>query len=182
MAFCTNCGHQLADGAKFCYECGSKAKIDISNRAERSVNCKQLGIIQKFAATLARLETGDQIVQVKDFPIPDSKEDLMAFFVLAASSINCKRYNDIDGGLSSEERDLSDAWEFKFNQSYDKAIVTLVGTPEFNNINALYQKKTNEIAAAKSRNKQRTTQWFIFLGVFLAVFFVFVLVVVLSQT
>lgn len=23
MAFCTNCGHQLAEGAKFCYECGS---------------------------------------------------------------------------------------------------------------------------------------------------------------
>ena len=23
MAFCTNCGHQLADGAKFCYECGT---------------------------------------------------------------------------------------------------------------------------------------------------------------
>ena len=22
MAFCTNCGHQLADGAKFCFECG----------------------------------------------------------------------------------------------------------------------------------------------------------------
>lgn len=26
MAFCTNCGHQLADGAKFCYECGSAIK------------------------------------------------------------------------------------------------------------------------------------------------------------
>lgn len=24
MAFCTNCGHQIADGAKFCFECGVK--------------------------------------------------------------------------------------------------------------------------------------------------------------
>lgn len=33
MAFCTNCGHQLADGAKFCFECGtpvSKIECDPS--------------------------------------------------------------------------------------------------------------------------------------------------------
>lgn len=27
MAFCSNCGHQLADGAKFCYECGAAVKV-----------------------------------------------------------------------------------------------------------------------------------------------------------
>ena len=26
MAYCMNCGHQLADGAKYCFDCG--AKID----------------------------------------------------------------------------------------------------------------------------------------------------------
>ena len=24
MPFCSHCGHQLAEGAKFCYECGAK--------------------------------------------------------------------------------------------------------------------------------------------------------------
>ena len=182
MAFCTNCGHQLADGAKFCFECGAEAKVDSSIRVERSVNSKQLGTVQKFAAALARLEIEDQIVEVKEFIVPDNKEDLVAFFVLAASSINCERYNEVDGSLSPEERDLSDAWVFKFNQAYDKSLVTLIGSPEFNNICALYQKKTNEIVAAKNRNRQRTMRMFIFMGIFLAVFFVFVLSVVLSQT
>lgn len=27
MAFCSNCGHQLADGTKFCYECGASVKV-----------------------------------------------------------------------------------------------------------------------------------------------------------
>ena len=31
MAFCTNCGHQLADGAKFCYECGAAVKATNQN-------------------------------------------------------------------------------------------------------------------------------------------------------
>ena len=29
MAFCTNCGHQLAEGAKFCFGCG--AAVTTSN-------------------------------------------------------------------------------------------------------------------------------------------------------
>ena len=28
MAFCSNCGHQLADGAKFCFECGTKVEVE----------------------------------------------------------------------------------------------------------------------------------------------------------
>ena len=30
MAFCTECGHQLVDGAKFCYECGTKVNEAIA--------------------------------------------------------------------------------------------------------------------------------------------------------
>lgn len=32
MAFCSNCGHQLADGAKFCFECGAAVKAPNQNR------------------------------------------------------------------------------------------------------------------------------------------------------
>jgi hypothetical protein len=31
MAYCTNCGHQLADGAKFCFECGAKVDTSVSS-------------------------------------------------------------------------------------------------------------------------------------------------------
>ncbi len=34
MAFCTNCGHQLAEGAKFCYECGVKVNSSTASQGE----------------------------------------------------------------------------------------------------------------------------------------------------
>lgn len=35
MAFCSNCGHQLADGAKFCFECGAKVNASASQGTQR---------------------------------------------------------------------------------------------------------------------------------------------------
>ena len=35
MAFCSNCGHQLADGAKFCYECGTKVNLSATSQEEQ---------------------------------------------------------------------------------------------------------------------------------------------------
>lgn len=33
MAFCSNCGKELATGAKFCFECGTPAgKVDVTTR------------------------------------------------------------------------------------------------------------------------------------------------------
>ena len=34
MAFCTECGHQLAEGAKFCFECGAKVNEPVVSRQE----------------------------------------------------------------------------------------------------------------------------------------------------
>ena len=37
MAFCTKCGHKLAEGAKFCFECGTKVDVaDIPNKTTSS--------------------------------------------------------------------------------------------------------------------------------------------------
>ena len=34
MAFCTKCGKQLVDGAKFCGECGKQVEQAVSTNAE----------------------------------------------------------------------------------------------------------------------------------------------------
>ena len=35
MAFCSNCGQKLVDGAKFCYECGTKVNDAMPSNGER---------------------------------------------------------------------------------------------------------------------------------------------------
>lgn len=38
MAFCSKCGHQLADGAKFCFECGTKVEMaDVQGKTVKTV-------------------------------------------------------------------------------------------------------------------------------------------------
>ena len=45
MAFCSNCGHQLADGAKFCFECGAAVKAPNQNRDSSAENADvEIGI------------------------------------------------------------------------------------------------------------------------------------------
>ena len=34
MAYCINCGQELADGAKFCFECGAKVNEPTTSRVE----------------------------------------------------------------------------------------------------------------------------------------------------
>ena len=35
MAFCIECGYQLADGAKFCFECGARVNASVSPPVEQ---------------------------------------------------------------------------------------------------------------------------------------------------
>lgn len=46
MAFCSNCGKELANGAKFCYECGTRVLFD-ENTASNQRRTEYDGIIHK---------------------------------------------------------------------------------------------------------------------------------------
>jgi RNA polymerase subunit RPABC4/transcription elongation factor Spt4 len=108
MAFCTNCGHQLADGAKFCSECGARVAT-ISQETRRSVfdgtvhKCPSCGeVINSFEAfcpschlelrgsahsgavstlsqKLEHINSYEERSQlIKTFYVPNTKEELTA--------------------------------------------------------------------------------------------------------
>ena len=137
MAFCTECGHQLAEGAKFCFECGAKVNAPSSTRVEQRktvydgeihkcpkcgetlnsfvTNCPTCGYELRsvktnspVAALAKKVEMAssldDKIELITNFYIPNTKEDIYDFFILAVSNLEDKSY------------DTDDAWRAKLEQ------------------------------------------------------------------
>lgn len=158
MAFCINCGQELAEGAKFCANCGKAVNADNSTAQRKTVydgelhkcpNCgerldsfvticpacgyevrgaKAASCVNELAQKLERSESIEQKIDlIRNFYIPNTKEDIYEFFILATSNISA-------GGYDVE------AWYAKLEQAYQKARLSFGTAPEFKYLNQLYQK------------------------------------------
>lgn len=159
MAFCSNCGHQLADGAKFCFECGAKVDALESQKTRRrtvydgeihkcpncgdileahEVVCGACGYELRGAAASTvvhdfsiKIANTDNVVSkgdlIRNFCVPNTKEDIAEFFILAVSNIET-------------DADCRAAWAAKMEQTYQKARLTLGSSSEFEYFEELYQK------------------------------------------
>lgn len=204
MAYCSNCGAQIANNTKFCLECGSPNTSDSSSSPERKqeyvgkilkcpncgevlksfkANCpacgyelrsaKSIGSVRELTLRLEQIEAtrvvekprsiykaaySEPIISKTDeqkatlismFPIPNTKEDLFEFIILAKSNVDSDLYkNDI----RNSARVVSDAWKAKFEQAYQKAEVLFANAPEIDHIRTLDQKMNTKIKKAKSSN------------------------------
>ncbi len=194
MLFCSNCGHQLNDDAKFCHFCGAKVEPVVINRTKRetvfegnihkcpncgetvnsfSARCPSCGhefreinastSVQDLAEKLRQIEIGrsprkgifaprttldvtdeQKISLIKSFPIPNSREDLLEFIILASSNIDNNRYNDFEY-KSESQKAVSDAWEAKFEQAYQKAKLSFQGDSNFIEFDDIYKSKKSEV-------------------------------------
>lgn len=200
MAFCTECRHQLEDGANFCFECGAKVTGASSPRAEKrkivydgeihkcpncgevihsfELHCPSCGYemrgtkatssVRELAQKLEAIEAcrqskppevlkkrlrGEEITDtdkqkislIRSFPIPNTKEDLYEFLILAGSNIDV-----YDGTLPVTDARIavSDAWKAKFEQAYQKANLVLSDDDQLAEIQDLYTRKHKEIKKA----------------------------------
>lgn len=160
MAFCTECGHQLAEGAKFCFECGAKVNAPSSTRVEqrktvydgeihKCPNCgesigaydticqscgyeirgrKTTSVVHELALKLENTsdpQKKDELIRT--FYIPNTREDIHEFFMLALSQVKI-------GGMNT------DAWMVKLEQAYQKAELSFRDTPEFERLKPMYEK------------------------------------------
>lgn len=213
MAFCINCGKELPEGAKFCFECGKPLQIE--NQTKRKTvfdgvihkcpNCgeivnafelkcslcgyelrgtKSTSAVKEFALKLEVIESkreyekpkslfGSAIAQqnisktdeqkinlIKSFSVPNSKEDILEFMILATSNINMKTY-DYWAMCSKGEKELSDAWFSKVKQVYEKAKRVKFADDTFNEISKLYEECNDKI---KRHKKKSVLKWFLALG------------------
>lgn len=206
MAYCNDCGTKLAEGAKFCHNCGetvddytaSDRKTVYDGEIHKCPNCgaildayefvcetcgyerrgaKAPGSVHELQIKLAELyarrpqrksytifsqmwggvqisNIDEEIVNlIKNFSIPNTKEDIMEFIILASSNIDIKVYGTVEGQryemANPAQREISDAWLAKFEQAYQKAQLMFGNSQEFMNIHLLFEKKQKEIRKKK---------------------------------
>lgn len=86
---------------------------------------------------------------IQSFPIPNTKEDIMEFAVLAISNVEpdafSTQYNSVP------KKAMSNAWMSKFEQAYQKGKLMFGNSPELENIYSLYVTKKKTIKWNKNR-------------------------------
>ena len=157
MAFCKNCGKQVADDAKFCNECGSQIKVEQQEKRKtvfegeihKCPNCG--GILKSFMShcnscgfeirnikrespvkeLIKKIEKAKDVKEkneiIANFYIPNTKEDIYDFFILAVTNLEDKNYEN------------DDAWLVKLEQTYHKAKLSFGNTSEFEYIEKTYK-------------------------------------------
>lgn len=156
MSFCTNCGYQINDEARFCSSCGV-AVTTVSGESQRRTvydgeiyKCPKCGedlnafvticpvcnyelrgtqvtsCVHELSQKLEKTEFDEQKIElISNFYIPNTKEDIYEFFILAFSNITA-------GGYGLE------AWSVKLEQAYLKAKLAFGNSEEYAHIKELY--------------------------------------------
>ena len=177
MAFCSNCGQQLAEGAKFCSKCGMPVPTILNNHSARRITyegeiykCPNCGeVLESFAAVCPACgyEIRDNHVSrtVSEFSNKleqahtlEQKVELIRDFPIANNKEDVFEFIILASTNLTNDmpRDLYKAWVSKFEQSYQKAKVMFEGTADFEVIQKIYDetqkkiKKENFVHGAKT--------------------------------
>lgn len=133
---CPNCGEVLPSFVAHCPSCGYEIR---GNSAVKSV--QELYMEINRATSSSQKDT-----MIRNFPIPNSKEDILEFMVIASSNI-----------IGEDDKDIYEAWLAKFEQAYQKAVLLFKSDDDFSKIEKIYENCQNNIKAEKQRKFNRFT-------------------------
>ena len=126
---CPQCGEVLDSFITVCPACGYELRGSSATDA-----------IKEFATKLNNVITEDQKeIIIRSFPIPNTKEDIFEFMILAASNLK---------GEHNER--VFNAWIAKFEQCYKKATLSFADDANFRKIQNLYIGTTQQISKEKA--------------------------------
>ena len=127
---CPNCGEVLASFITNCPSCGYELR---GNTATDSV--------MELYRELNRTTTPEQKdFMIRNFPIPNSKEDIIEFMILASTNF-----------IGEDDRNIYEAWLAKFEQAYQKAEVLFKQDSDFEKIQQIYDNCQNNISTERHR-------------------------------
>lgn len=189
---CPSCGEMLKAFLSVCPLCGYEIRGGKSSKVVKEFSEKINEIESKrtpdskFSSIMRSLSLGskspidEQILSlIRNFSVPNTKEDAFEFMILASSNINSTALsanNFSDAGANSiEELNMmkaqSEAWLAKVEQVYYKAKLSFGGEANFTMIQELYDKTVNSVRKAEKKKKANNRMLFIGLALMFAIGF-----------
>ena len=98
----------------------------------------------------------ERISFIKNYPIPNNKEDIIEFLLLASSNISL---SDYDNGYNRVQE--VEAWKSMYDHAYEKAKILLAGTSEFTDIKKAHDELEKSISSHKKKSNMITAILFI---------------------
>ncbi|MDR0916885.1 MAG: zinc ribbon domain-containing protein [Oscillospiraceae bacterium] len=129
---CPNCGEVLNSFVSHCPACGYEVR-----------ESKVASSVREFSLKLNQADSEERRVeQIRNFPIPNAKEDIFEFMILASTNI-----------AGEVQKTVFDAWIAKIEQSYQKAKLVFSNDSDFSKIQSIYDQSHKQIKkVAFSRN------------------------------
>lgn len=146
---CPACGYELRDSknSNAVEELSRKLEHIEQNRDRTKVSTKILGA---FNLSDGLTKTDEQKISlIRNFPIPNTKEDLYEFLILSKSNIEIDLYENTQ--IKSARLAVSDAWKAKFEQAYQKAKLLLKNDDRIIEVDAMYKEINKSISKAKRK-------------------------------
>lgn len=146
---CPACGYELRDSknSSAVEELSRKLEEIEQNRDRTKVSTK---ILEAFNLSDGLTKTDEQKISlIRNFPIPNTKEDLYEFLILSKSNIEIDLYENTQ--IKSARLAISDAWKAKFEQAYQKAKLLLKNDDRMIEIDAMYKEINHSINKAKRK-------------------------------
>ena len=141
---CPNCGSKLNSFEHKCKDCGYEL---------RGANLNN--IVMDFAYRLEKVDSDSKKNElISNFYIPNTKEDIYEFFILAISNLKTNS-------------NCEEAWKSKLEQTYHKAKLSFGSSSEFEYVDKLYV-KTMKSYRRQSINKTIKTGWKYVLGLLIS--------------
>lgn len=184
---CPNCGEVLKAFEINCPACGYELRGTKASTAVKEFALKLEAIESKreyekprglFAAAEAqqRISKTDEqkISLIKSFSIPNSKEDMLEFMILATSSMNMRTYDSANTNISKSEKEINAAWFSKVQQVYEKAKRSYSTDSTFTEIKALYDSCNEEIKKSKKKGVVKWVLMFGWMPILFAIVFIWI--------
>lgn len=153
---CPNCGETLRSFVAMCPSCGyelrdsksSSAVSEFARKLEKIESTRQpssglRGVANAFGMDVVDKTDEEKENMIRSFSVPNNKEDIFEFMILAASNIDIAALN-----MSR----ISKAWLAKFEQTYNKAKLSFGADSDFEKIKYIYITKIKEIKKEKIKN------------------------------
>ena len=123
---CPNCGNLVKAFSATCEFCGHEFR-----------NATNSSMVEEFEAKYQSAKSNKQrILLIQSLAVPNTKEDVLEMFYLAAANV---------GKSDNKDKELDLAWQAKFEQAYMKTGIVLRDDPERTRVDQFYNEKMVDI-------------------------------------